>query len=100
MPVARLPIRHLYRPGQGGTRHHQPGPLRDSSTKWADRGPSVGRYTATELMAEREPGPMRGVRESESTTRTTFWRGNYESDPELREEFLNIARSHANGRLS
>src|SRR5438093_4448486 len=43
---------------------------------------------------------MRGVRESESTTRTTFWRGNYESNPELREEFLNIARSHANGHLS
>src|SRR5438105_4947847 len=43
---------------------------------------------------------MRGVRETESTTRTTFWRGNYESNPELREEFLNIARSRANGHLS
>lgn len=43
---------------------------------------------------------MRGVRESESTTRTTFWRGNYESNPELREEFLSIARSRANGHLS
>jgi GTP cyclohydrolase I len=43
---------------------------------------------------------MRGVRESESTTRTTFWRGNYESNPELREEFLNIARARANGHLS
>jgi len=43
---------------------------------------------------------MRGVRESESTTRTTFWRGNYESNPELREEFLNIARSRDSGHLS
>jgi GTP cyclohydrolase IA len=43
---------------------------------------------------------MRGVRESESTTRTTFWRGNYESNPQLRDEFLNIARSRGNGRLS
>ncbi|TME82749.1 MAG: GTP cyclohydrolase I FolE, partial [Chloroflexi bacterium] len=43
---------------------------------------------------------MRGVRESESTTRTTFWRGNYESNIELREEFLNIARSRANGHFS
>jgi GTP cyclohydrolase IA len=43
---------------------------------------------------------MRGVRESESTTRTTFWRGKYESDPELREEFLNIARSRGGGHLS
>ena len=43
---------------------------------------------------------MRGVRESESTTRTTFWRGNYESNPGLREEFLNIARSNAGGHLS
>ena len=36
---------------------------------------------------------MRGVRESESTTRTTFWRGNYETNPELREEFLRMART-------
>jgi GTP cyclohydrolase I len=43
---------------------------------------------------------MRGVRESESTTRTTFWRGNYASDPELREEFLNIARARGNGHPS
>src|ERR1700716_767294 len=43
---------------------------------------------------------MRGVRESESTTRTTFWRGNYEANPHLREEFLNIARSRGNGHLS
>jgi GTP cyclohydrolase I len=36
---------------------------------------------------------MRGVREGESTTRTTFWRGNYENTPELREEFLKMARA-------
>jgi GTP cyclohydrolase IA len=36
---------------------------------------------------------MRGVRESESTTRTTFWRGTFESNPELREEFLKLARA-------
>jgi GTP cyclohydrolase I len=35
---------------------------------------------------------MRGVREGESTTRTTFWRGNYESDPQLRSEFTAICR--------
>src|SRR2546429_6240497 len=43
---------------------------------------------------------MRGVRESESTTRTTFWRGNYESNAELREEFLGIVRSGGGGHLS
>jgi GTP cyclohydrolase IA len=43
---------------------------------------------------------MRGVRESESTTRTTFWRGNYESNPHLREEFLNIVRARADGHVS
>jgi GTP cyclohydrolase I len=43
---------------------------------------------------------MRGVRESESMTRTTFWRGNYESNPHLREEFLDIVRSRPNGHLS
>ncbi len=31
---------------------------------------------------------MRGVREIEPQTRTTFWRGAYEKDPSLRSEFL------------
>ncbi|MGE5285129.1 MAG: GTP cyclohydrolase I [Actinomycetota bacterium] len=31
---------------------------------------------------------MRGVRETAPLTRTTFWRGNYESDPSLRMEFF------------
>ena len=31
---------------------------------------------------------MRGVQEVESKTRTTFWRGNYDSDPAIRDEFL------------
>jgi len=31
---------------------------------------------------------MRGVRETAPLTRTTFWRGNYESDPTLRTEFF------------
>ena len=31
---------------------------------------------------------MRGVREQESTTRTSFWRGSYVNDPNLRSEFL------------
>ncbi len=35
---------------------------------------------------------MRGVRDSESSTRTSFWRGNYENEPELRAEFLRMCR--------
>ncbi len=35
---------------------------------------------------------MRGVREEQSRTWTSFWRGNYENDPALRDEFLQIAR--------
>jgi GTP cyclohydrolase I len=31
---------------------------------------------------------MRGVQESSPLTRTTFWRGEYENNPELRAEFL------------
>jgi GTP cyclohydrolase I len=31
---------------------------------------------------------MRGVREDGSRTRTSFWRGNYDNDPQLRQEFL------------
>jgi GTP cyclohydrolase I len=36
---------------------------------------------------------MRGVRESRSRTWTSYWRGNYERDPQLRAEFLDTARS-------
>lgn len=42
---------------------------------------------------------MRGVRESDSTTRTTFWRGTYEGNPELREEFLKMARAGIRDQL-
>jgi len=31
---------------------------------------------------------MRGVREDHSRTLTSFWRGNYDTDPQLRTEFL------------
>jgi GTP cyclohydrolase I len=38
---------------------------------------------------------MRGVREERSRTWTSFWRGTYETEPELRREFLEIAsRNH------
>ncbi len=33
---------------------------------------------------------MRGVRESSPLTHTTFWRGEYENNPELRAEFFNM----------
>jgi GTP cyclohydrolase I len=36
---------------------------------------------------------MRGVRESHSRTWTSYWRGNYETDPQLRAEFLATANS-------
>ena len=35
---------------------------------------------------------MRGVREGESTTRTSFWRGNYERDAGLRTEFMALCK--------
>lgn len=35
---------------------------------------------------------MRGVGEVESVTRTSFWRGNYENIPQLRNEFLGMCR--------
>jgi GTP cyclohydrolase I len=31
---------------------------------------------------------MRGVEETSQLTRTTFWRGAYDGDPALRQEFL------------
>lgn len=36
---------------------------------------------------------MRGVREEQSRTWTSFWRGSYENDPEMRREFLDTARN-------
>jgi len=42
---------------------------------------------------------MRGVREGESTTRTNFWRGNYERDPQLRTEFTALCRRQPAGLL-
>jgi len=33
---------------------------------------------------------MRGVRETDLVTRTTFWRGHYAQEPTLRAEFLHI----------
>lgn len=36
---------------------------------------------------------MRGVREEQSRTWTSFWRGTYENDPSIREEFLQVCRS-------
>jgi GTP cyclohydrolase IA len=34
---------------------------------------------------------MRGVREERSRTWTSFWRGTYETEPEIRREFLDVA---------
>jgi GTP cyclohydrolase I len=36
---------------------------------------------------------MRGVRDVESVTHTTFWRGAYDADSQLRAEFLNIVQA-------
>jgi GTP cyclohydrolase IA len=52
---------------------------------------------AVYLEAEHLCTQMRGVRESESTTRTTFWRGTYEVSSDLREEFLKMARGGSRG---
>ena len=38
---------------------------------------------------------MRGVREVEARTQTTFWRGGYDTDPQLRLEFMNMCAGRA-----
>jgi GTP cyclohydrolase IA len=40
---------------------------------------------------------MRGVREEQSKTVTTFWRGTYDDDPQLRSEFLSETRNRTSG---
>ena len=47
---------------------------------------------AVYLQAHHLCTQMRGVREAEPLTRTTFWRGEYERNPSLRTEFLEIAQ--------
>jgi GTP cyclohydrolase I len=46
---------------------------------------------AVHVEAEHLCTQMRGVREEQSKTWTSFWRGAYESDPEMRREFLQAA---------
>jgi len=45
---------------------------------------------AVHLQAVHLCTQMRGVREMESTTRTTNWRGNYETEADLRAEFFGL----------
>src|SRR5918996_6278942 len=47
---------------------------------------------AVHLEAEHLCTQMRGVREEQSRTWTSFWRGTYEDDPAIREEFLSVCR--------
>jgi GTP cyclohydrolase I len=46
---------------------------------------------AVHIEAEHLCTQMRGVREEQSRTWTTFWRGAYESDPDMRREFLHAS---------
>ena len=45
---------------------------------------------AVHIQAAHMCTQMRGVREMESRTSTTFWRGAYENDANLRQEFLSL----------
>jgi GTP cyclohydrolase I len=47
---------------------------------------------AVHLQAAHLCTQMRGVREERSRTSTSFWRGTYEQDPEMRREFLAVAQ--------
>jgi GTP cyclohydrolase IA len=48
------------------------------------------RGVAVHLEAVHLCTQMRGVREIESSTRTTYWRGNYDTDPDLRAGFFRL----------
>jgi GTP cyclohydrolase I len=45
---------------------------------------------AVRIEAQHVCTHMRGVREEHSRTQTSFWRGVYESDPDIRREFLSM----------
>jgi GTP cyclohydrolase I len=48
---------------------------------------------AVRLQAHHLCTQMRGVREERSKTWTSFWRGSYESEAELRQEFLDVCNA-------
>jgi len=50
---------------------------------------------AVHLRAAHLCTQMRGVRDENSATWTSFWRGNYEEDPTLRDEFLRAVTAAA-----
>ena len=47
---------------------------------------------AVHLSANHLCTQMRGVREDQSKTWTSFWRGGYEDEPAMRDEFLRTVR--------
>ncbi|MBW3589191.1 MAG: GTP cyclohydrolase I [Actinobacteria bacterium] len=47
---------------------------------------------AVHLQAVHLCTQMRGVSEEQSKTWTSFWRGNYEDDPDIRQEFLQVVQ--------
>lgn len=49
---------------------------------------------AVHLQASHLCTQMRGVSEEQSKTWTSFWRGTYEDEPQLRQEFLQVARGN------
>ena len=51
------------------------------------------RGVAVHLSAAHLCTQMRGVREENSRTVTTFWRGTYTEDPALRQDFLALVRA-------
>jgi GTP cyclohydrolase I len=53
---------------------------------------------AVYLEADHLCTQMRGVHESNSTTRTTAYRGVYQADPSLRAEFFDLAGLRPSGR--
>ena len=56
------------------------------------------RGVAVHLSAAHLCTQMRGVNEEGSRTVTTFWRGSFDEDAELRREFLDEVRSASGGR--
>ena len=50
---------------------------------------------AVHLEAVHPCTQMPSGRETEPTTRTSFWRGNYDNDPQLRAEFFGLCSRRA-----
>ena len=87
----KQPRQHSGQPHQlRSASNERPGPQPRNRDAPRRRPPDSEGLAAIYLDGTHLCTQMRGVRETDSVTGTTFWRGHYAQEPTLRAEFLHI----------